>query len=216
MNRSDKCGCGGICYILAAIFIIILALLMLGNSDFIKWADSHSGLAAWVQAFFSIVAIVSAFGVAFYQNLKAREAEDYREKQVEKIAKRIIKWKINDDYAVLGTIRNTFQKATIETSACDYALSVAYKVVKDIDPLDTEIVRNLRSTDEVLLKSLISSYEHISRLKALLKLHVEIVEPANKATGGKIDSSSTYHGTSRLINVAYGRLEAAKRHFQEQ
>lgn len=214
MNRSDKSGCGGICYILAFIFIIVLALLMLGNSDFVKWADSHSGLAAWVQAFFSIIAIVSAFFVAFYQNLKAREAENFKEKQVEKVAKKIIKWKINDDYAVLGTIRNTFQKTTIKKEF-DEALSVAYKVVKDLDPLDTELVRNLRSTDEILLKSLISSYEHISRLKALLKLHVEIVGPANKASGGKIDSSETYQATARLVYVAYGRLEEAKKHFDE-
>lgn len=80
MKNFKKDKCGGVCNSLVWLFLFVIFLILVGNKEIRDWTNENDGLASWIQAIGSIVAI--AFAIYIPYSIRERDIESARVKEL--------------------------------------------------------------------------------------------------------------------------------------
>lgn len=111
--------------------IVILVVWMLALPAVVSFADRHNGLAAWVQAVFSVVAIVGTWAVAEKQAATARQQrlDEDAAREVERV--NAYRARVEG----IRTVASAFADLTIERLVACEAILQDSPQAEDIDGL---------------------------------------------------------------------------------
>ena len=85
MNKAAQGKCGYICWFLWFLLIAIIFLIVVNDSDIAKFTEKRPGMAAWVQAFGSIAAILFS---GYFVRWQVRENKIISDRQQEDLNKK--------------------------------------------------------------------------------------------------------------------------------
>lgn len=169
MAGSDNDDCGGVCYSLVVIFLLIVLIIFLINGDILAMADRHSGMAAWVQAIFSVIAII---GAGLFPIIHNRITENKEKKKLFRESL-IVYVKHRDDFGKLNMeICNLIYKPNLfnlpdDSLDKDY-YNLLMRKIKNVEITSEELFL-LDSTSSTATAKLVKFNAGIKRLRMLIE-----------------------------------------------
>lgn len=169
MTESENNNCGGICYSVVGIFLLIVLIIFLLNGDILDMADRHSGMAAWVQAIFSVIAIL---GAGLFPIIHSRISERKEKKKLFRESL-IVYVKHRDDFGKLNMeIGNLIYKPELfnlpdASYEKDY-YNLLMKKIKNVE-ITSEELFFLDSTSPTATAKLVKFNAGIKRLRMLVE-----------------------------------------------
>jgi hypothetical protein len=178
MGEIKKDRCGGICSSIVALFIFLILLILISNDDFIKWADKHAGLAAWVQAIFVVFTMIVAFSIASFQANKAKQLEELKDANKAKAVKKLMNSMILHHHHLIESYDNTLElhKDVIPTEEIINFLSTIKHTIEDIKVPDDELLVNLYAFGEDKFEAIIAPYKSIEILRNEMRLQFKLLD----------------------------------------
>ena len=169
MTESENDNCGCICYFVVGIFLLIVLIIFLLDEDILAMADRHSGMAAWVQAIFSVMAIL---GAGLFPIIHSRIAEKKEKKKLFRESL-IVYVKHRDDFGKLNMeIGNLISKPELlklpDSSLEKEYYNLLMKKIKSVEITSEELFL-LDSTSPAATAKLVKFNAGINRLRMLIE-----------------------------------------------
>ncbi|BDB69098.1 hypothetical protein [Comamonas thiooxydans] len=116
---KDDGKCGSVCFVLWVILGICIFLIIVNDDAIIKYTDAHPGMASWVQAIGSIVALYATAYIARIDGLHRKNEEIRRDRaEIREIKFHLFKtsfWNAFNTYILIYKNFSTFEGKSTDT-----------------------------------------------------------------------------------------------------
>lgn len=152
--------------------LILTALFTPVGGGFILWIEKHPGLASWIQAVFSIFAIVFAFVVADYQNKLAIRNKITIDTERSEIAKLYLKGVLNHHKSIVEAHMNAFDLISMnDHEMIRMWLNKIEKDLKMIIKPDVSYISDIMPLGKTVVNSVMSPYIKLQSAIASLEMN---------------------------------------------
>jgi len=193
-------------------FVLLLLAVLLASAfihffldHILSWVESHPGLASWVQAIGSLLAIITAMGGVWWQHRSGKEAHLHQIKENNILMAEICLEMCN---AVLSVIRDTEIKPKKYASLAEGL--IAQSMAKELpieNPNSVERVLDLQETMRLLL----SKNLPIELMKSIFSLQKLLVQYKEYLLGRKVGDTSSKDMYGPLMSKTQYKLKESTR-----